>query len=222
MKHVTLLLLFVCLSAKAQTRDSLFGKWVFESIADDMGAGEEKKAKGQGLFEKLTFVFFPDNTFESQLLTKVEKGTWSLSGNTIRNILSDGRLSSEVQVLAFEPEKMKIKVGELIVNLKRTERFSNPQALMHKWVFEGTRLDPEDEDLTPAPANNYIDIRPDNTYTAVIGQVNETGLWYFDAAHKNVVATTKTGSKEWKIVSLDGNALELNMSVSKTGFVFKR
>jgi hypothetical protein len=221
MKYTTLLLLFVCLSAKAQTRDSLFGKWVFESIAEEMNVSEEKRAKGQGLFEKITFVFFPDNSFESQILTKAEKGTWSFNDNKITNVLNDGRISSKLEILAFEPGKMKIKIGELMLNMKRTERFSNPQSLMYKWTFEGTRLDPEDEDLRPAPANNFIDIRPDNTYTTVIGPINETGLWYYDEKQNTIIATANGSSKEWKVAVLNDKTLEIYMN-TKTGFVFNR
>lgn len=222
MKHITLLFLFLSLTAKAQTRDSLFGKWVFESIAEDMNLSKEKEGKAIGLFENFTVVFFPDNLYESQLLTKTEKGTWSFSDNIINTITSDGKPSSKIEIVAFEPERMKIKVQSLILYMKRTERFSNPQNLMHKWIFEGTRPDPEDEDLNPAPANNYIDIRADNTYTAVIGQVNETGLWYFDAAQNAILVTVNGSAKQWKIVSLEDSTLELNMGTSTTGFVFSR
>ncbi|KOS05059.1 hypothetical protein AM493_02680 [Flavobacterium akiainvivens] len=222
MKHYFTLLLLITFSINAQVRDSLFGTWEFEAFADDMGVDKEKKARVEGYMKGYTFVFYPDNYYEAKLLTSTEKGIWKLTGNTITATTNEGKISGTLEILSLEPHKMKVRQKELIMTFKRNDSFSNPANIMHKWKFEGTRLDPDDEDLQPAPANNFIDFRPDNTYTVTVGQINETGFWYFDAKTNTIIATSASGAKQWKVVIANSNTLELHMNTAKTGFVFSR
>lgn len=216
-----ILLLFLCSIAKAQTEKELWGEWKFESIADETGASDEKKAKAGEMFKSYGYIFYPDRQYAATLMGQAFQGKWQLKGSKLL-LTNNDKPESEIEIVSIAGDKMKMKLKGLVMVMARKVTFSNPENLMHKWKFEGTRLDPDDEDLYPAPANNYIDLRTDNTYTAIVGQVNETGTWFFDEQLKSIILTANGAGKQWEVAMVNSTTLELYMNAAKTGFVFTR
>lgn len=219
-KFIAVALLLFAFILNAQTRNDLYGEWNFGSVADEMATDNSKKARVAGVLEGYTYVFYPDNYYEAKMLNVAEKGTWKLSGNSITTITSEGKPGLTLIILSLEGNKMKMNSNGLVVNMIKTKTITIPQSLIQKWTFAGTRVDPDDDELRPAPKDNFLDLKADGTYEAAVGQIKETGNWMYAQETKTLNLTGNKGAKQWPVVLFDDTSLVLRMNTSKSEFVF--
>ncbi|MES2487759.1 MAG: lipocalin family protein [Bacteroidota bacterium] len=220
MKYFISSILFCVFIANAQTRNELYGEWKFESVADEMTADNNKKARVEGLLEGYTYVFYPDNYYEAKMLNVAEKGTWKLIGTSITTITSEGKPGITIEIISLQGDKMKMNTKGMVVNMIKAKAITVPQNLIQKWTFTGTRIDPDDDELRPAPKDNFLDLKADGTYEAAVGQTKETGNWMYVQETKTINLTSNKATKQWPVVLFDDNNLVLRMNTSKSEFVF--
>ena len=215
---------------KAQTNDSIIGKWKFQELYNTNGMDSTGVSMLKKMFSEMTIYLKGNNHYKSELMTR-DEGTYEYEKTSKKlTLISNKGTKSELELSVLTNETLLLSFGKgKSIILRKTiaspddEKETAPQKLelvsittaqlCKKWFLNKRYLPNRTEEqlktVTELFKGTYFDFKSDNTYTVKIGQITEAGKWNLSNENKTLNLTANGETKIWNIKKISENEIQM-------------
>ncbi len=224
-------LLLFTISVKAQTTDSIIGKWAFKEIADAGKIDSSKLKMLQKAFGEMTIYLKPNKHYKTFLFVD-EEGTWAYDPANKKLTLTANKGTEsqwELNILTAETILVSFGKGKSMILKKvlpdqgdqeeeeqvKTVELASATAkdICKKWFLKSREIPGKDPEqikmVTDLFVGTYLNFKIDKSYDAKVLKIQETGTWYLENGGKTLFLIANNEKRFWNIKSVNQNELVL-------------
>jgi hypothetical protein len=229
---ITLIVLsFITITFKAQTSDSILGKWKFKGIYNAEKIDSTSLKMLNTLFSNLSIYLKPNNHYNYFFMVKEEEGSWSFDRNTKKlTMLANKGTESQLEIIQVTSKTLILSIGngksfilekvpiEEADNVEEAINTSQPVSasidqICKKWFickrYIPSRTSEELEMITDIVSGAYFNFNKNASYQSEIFNIKTIGTWQFGQNNTSLILETNTAKVFWRIKHITENELIL-------------
>jgi len=215
---------------RAQSVDSLIGKWKFYDVYDKTGLDTPTLKLVKQYFGEMTLYFKYNNHYKTFLMNKNEEGMWKLNTATkkVRLFLNKGNVY-DLSILELKGDRLVITMGEGSFILERTTICDDDNIeeelpklktvsvttaqIAKKWFLKRREVPGRSEAqvkmVSKLIKGAYAQFKHGGEYEAQSLTVTESGTWAFGPDNRSIIVSIANQQRIWNIKSITSTELVL-------------